>query len=97
MNPIDTVMLMVIGTVVAHALMAVLVLIKDRHLAPWLPRLRRSYFRDWYYPGGRLMSLWCWLQHPVSKTKRAEAEFSAGLNWPDPDVWGLVSTGERNS
>ena len=41
--------------------------------------------KDCYYPGSRLMSIVCWLKHPISDARRAEAEFSAGWNWPDPD------------
>ena len=58
-------------------------------LAQVLPRVKRQvvsgYFRHCYYPGSTLMSIWCWLKHPVSVERRAEAQFSAGWNWPDPD------------
>ena len=58
-------------------------------LGPRLPRVKAlivsGYYRHCYYPGGWLMSIWCWLKHPISKTQRAEAEFSAGWNWPDLD------------
>ena len=48
-------------------------------------RIVRVYYDHCYYPGSTWMSIWCWLKHPVSEVKRAEAEFSAGWNWPDPD------------
>ena len=58
-------------------------------LAQALPGVKRrvvsGYFRRCYYPGSTLMSIWCWLKHPVSEERRAEAEFGAGWNWPDPD------------
>ncbi len=44
-----------------------------------------GYFRHCYYPGSALMNIWCWLKHPISEERRAEAEFSAGWSWPDPD------------
>ena len=44
-----------------------------------------GYFRHCYYPGSTLMSMWCWLRHPVSAERRADSEFTAGWNWPDPD------------
>lgn len=48
-------------------------------------RIFRVYYDHCYYPGSTWMSIWCWLKHPVSEVKRAEAEFSAGWSWPDPD------------
>ena len=48
-------------------------------------RIVRVYYRHCYYPGSMWMSIWCWLKHPVSEVKRAEAEFNAGWDWPDPD------------
>ena len=78
-----------IGILVAQTLMAVLL--------RYLPRLRRGWLQHWYYPGGRLMRLSCWLRHPVSRAERAEAAFSTGFSWPDPDGWGgSAPTGERN-
>ena len=52
-----------------------------------LARLAQSlpHAKDCYYPGSTLMSIVCWLKHPISDARRAEAEFSAGWNWPDPD------------
>ena len=58
-------------------------------LSQALPRMKRQivsgYFRNCYYPGSTLMSIWCWLEHPISEERRADAEFSAGWNWPDLD------------
>ena len=58
-------------------------------LARTLPRLREptvsNYYRRCYYPGSTLMSIVCWCKHPISAARRAEAEFNAGWNWPDPD------------
>lgn len=67
-----------------------LVAIKLLHcLARTLPRLREptvsNYYRHCYYPGSTLMSIVCWCKHPISAARRAEAEFNAGWNWPDPD------------
>ena len=54
-----------------------------------LPGVKRhivsGYYRHCYYPGSALMSTWCWLKHPISGDRRAEAQFTAGWNWPDPD------------
>ncbi len=49
-----------------------------------LPGVKRRIVSS-YYPGSVLMSIWCWLKHPISAERRAEAEFTAGWNWPDPD------------
>ena len=48
-------------------------------------RIVRVYYHHYYYPGSIWMNIWCWLKHPVSEVKRAEAEFSAGWDWPDQD------------
>ena len=65
-----------------------------RCLAPQWLRVKAltvsGYYRHCCYPGSRLMSLSCWLRHPISKTERAEAEFSAGWHWPDPDEMPAV-------
>ena len=56
-------------------------------LAQTLPRVKRLvisvYYRRCYYAGSTLMSILCWLKHPISGARRAEAEFSAGWDWPD--------------
>lgn len=58
-------------------------------LARAFPRVKgqivAGYFRNCYYPGSTLMSFWCWFRHPISEERRADAEFSAGWNWSDPD------------
>ena len=36
---------------------------------------------SYYYPGGLLMRIRCWLMHPFNEERRAEEEFSEGWKW----------------
>ena len=36
---------------------------------------------SYYYPGGLLMQIRCWLMHPLNTEKRAEEEKSEGWKW----------------
>jgi len=44
----------------------------------------RLVLSHWYYPGGTLMTAWCWARHPVNRAKRGEAGYDSGFWWEDP-------------
>ena len=70
----------------------VVVALLAKMLSPYVPNLDQAknrmvkyFYGESYYPGSWLMSGWCWLRHPINRERRAEAEYSAGFSWSDPE------------